>query len=284
MATRILVIEDTPTSLELMGYLLESFGYTPILTSDGEAGLDAAHREVPDLILCDIHLPDIDGHEIARRLKSDPALWTIPLVAVTALAMVGDRDKVLASGFDGYLAKPIVPETFVKQVETFLRPDQRVSFQRPIPEEAPPTPAPPPPHKGVILVVDDSPTNIAVVSNLLESSGYDVVAAEKINEGLKQAHNFSMTMIISDLHLWNESGFDFLKKVKADPRLRAIPFVFLSVTVMLERDRSRGLALGADEFLVGPIDPPALLAAIDAVLSKHRTGIEDASAGATQKS
>ncbi|MBV8558925.1 MAG: response regulator [Planctomycetaceae bacterium] len=281
METRILVIEDHPDNLELMGYLLQSFGYTPILAGVGEEGCDAARREVPDLILCDIHLPDIDGHEIARRLKSDPAMRAIPLVAVTALAMVGDRSKVLASGFDGYLAKPIVPETFVKQVETFLRPDRRVSFGRPIPEEAPPAPAPAPPHKGVILVVDDSPTNIAVLSNLLESSGYDVIVAGKIKDGLKHANTNSLTLIISDVDLWDESGFEFLKLVKADPRLRGIPFVFHSVTIMWERDRSRGLALGADEFLVGPIDPPELLSAIEAVLSTHGTGIEDASPGAT---
>ena len=104
METRFLVIEDHPSSLELMGCLLRSFGYTPILASGGEEGCDAARREDPDLILCDIYLSDTDGHEIARRHKSDPALRTIPLVAVTALAMVGDRDKVLASGFDGYMA------------------------------------------------------------------------------------------------------------------------------------------------------------------------------------
>ena len=69
-----------------------------------------------------MQLPDIDGFEVARWLKGDPDLRTVPLVAVTALAMVGDRDRVLAAGFDGYLAKPINPETFVRQMEVFLGP------------------------------------------------------------------------------------------------------------------------------------------------------------------
>jgi CheY-like chemotaxis protein len=116
---RILVIEDSPINLRLMGYLLGSFGHTVLEAPDGETGL-ARVAEGPDLVLCDIHLPGIDGYEVARTLKGDPVRRTIPLVAVTALAMVGDRERVLEAGFDGYLAKPIEPQTFVSQVEAFL--------------------------------------------------------------------------------------------------------------------------------------------------------------------
>src|ERR1700722_11045082 len=100
METRILVIEDDPPSLELMGYLLRAFGYTAITVGSGENGLESAHADSPDLMLCDIQLPGIDGHHVARELKAHPILSKVPLVAVTALAMVGDRDKVIASGFD----------------------------------------------------------------------------------------------------------------------------------------------------------------------------------------
>lgn len=127
--TCILVIEDNATNLELMTYLLQAFGHTPLSAGDGETGLEIARREIPDLIICDVQMPGIDGYEVARRLKSDPALRAIPLVAVTALAMVGDRDKVLAAGFDGYIAKPIDPETFVRQAEAFLQPGQRAASQ-----------------------------------------------------------------------------------------------------------------------------------------------------------
>ena len=88
-------------------------------------------RECPDLIVCDVQLPDIEGFEVARWLKSHPELRAIPLVAVTALAMVGDRDRVLAAGFDGYLAKPIDPETFVRQIEGFLPLERRAAAPRP---------------------------------------------------------------------------------------------------------------------------------------------------------
>jgi CheY-like chemotaxis protein len=127
MPARIVVIEDNPASLELICYLLRAFGHDPQSATDGATGFDLAQREHPDLILCDIQLPVMDGYEVVRRLKGHPMLRMVPIVALTAFAMVGDRDKILAAGFDGYLPKPIVPETFVGQVEAFLGPGHRLS-------------------------------------------------------------------------------------------------------------------------------------------------------------
>jgi CheY-like chemotaxis protein len=116
----ILIIEDNAANLDLMSYLLRAFGHTVIAATDGQSGIATARRALPDLILCDIQLPDIGGIEVVSRVRSDGALHATRVVAVTALAMVGDRESILASGFDGYLAKPITPETFVRQVEAFL--------------------------------------------------------------------------------------------------------------------------------------------------------------------
>lgn len=122
---RILLIEDNEANLELMTYLLTAFGYTPLVAHDGEEGLERARRERPEAIVCDVQLPGIDGFGVAASLAADPVLRDVPLIAVTALAMVGDRDRVLAAGFDGYIDKPIVPERFVAQIEAFLPPDRR---------------------------------------------------------------------------------------------------------------------------------------------------------------
>ena len=116
----ILVIEDNPANMQLMVYLLQAFGHEPVEVETGEQGLELARQNVFDLILCDIQLPRLDGYGVAKTLKAHPTLKRTPLVAVTALAMVGDREKVLAAGFDGYIAKPIVPQTFVSQMEAFL--------------------------------------------------------------------------------------------------------------------------------------------------------------------
>ncbi|NTW01710.1 MAG: response regulator [Oscillochloris sp.] len=115
----VLIIEDNAANLELMTYLLDAFGHSVCAARDGAEGLIAVRSNPPDVIICDVQIPKVDGFEVARRLKSDSNLRHIPLIAVTALAMVGDRDRILASGFDGYIAKPIEPEQFVRQVEAF---------------------------------------------------------------------------------------------------------------------------------------------------------------------
>jgi CheY-like chemotaxis protein len=120
MGSRILVIEDNRMNLELMTYLLNAFGHETAVARDGEEGIETAMRIRPDLILCDLALPGLDGFGVANRLKGDAGFPRIPLIAVTASAMVGDREKVLARGFDGYIAKPITPETFVADVERYL--------------------------------------------------------------------------------------------------------------------------------------------------------------------
>jgi CheY-like chemotaxis protein len=121
MRNKILVIEDNEANLELMVYLLSSFGHEMFSARNGHEGLAAAAKEQPDLIICDIHMPGLDGFGVISRLKQDPALARIPAIAVTALAMIGDEDRVLRAGFDGYLAKPISPETLLSEVESYLR-------------------------------------------------------------------------------------------------------------------------------------------------------------------
>jgi CheY-like chemotaxis protein len=107
-----------------MEYLLTTFGYTPLTACDGASGVETARQARPDLIVCDVHLPRLDGYGVVAALKhdDDAALRAIPVLAVTALAMVGDREKLLEAGFDGYIAKPIEPDTFVARLEAFLAP------------------------------------------------------------------------------------------------------------------------------------------------------------------
>jgi CheY-like chemotaxis protein len=125
MPARLLIVEDNPANLELMRYLLHAYGHTVLCVGDGERGVAVARTELPDLILCDVQLPALDGYGVVHSLKQDAACSGIPLIAITALAMVGDRDRVLAAGFDGYMTKPITPETFVTEVDAFLPPQLR---------------------------------------------------------------------------------------------------------------------------------------------------------------
>lgn len=120
MSARVLVIEDNATNLDLITYLLRALGYDVECETDGKAGLETALAGEYDLVLSDILMPGMDGFEFARRFKAEPSIARTPLVAVTALAMTGDREKILRAGFDGYIAKPIDPQKFAAQIASFV--------------------------------------------------------------------------------------------------------------------------------------------------------------------
>jgi two-component system, cell cycle response regulator len=266
MATRVLVIEDNPANLELMRFLLTAHGYAVLAAHDGEEGLDIARRELPDLILCDLQMPGIDGYQVARQVKGTPSLQHIPIVAVTAYAMVGDRDKVLSAGFDGYFAKPIAPETFVQKVEAFLKPEFKSQSLPPAAAATSPWSKPPGLKSHTALVVDDLQAHLDLAASVLGHSGFKVVTARGIREGLEQARRVTPDLILSDVCMADGSGYEFIGAIKNDPQLRSIPFIFLTSTAMNEKDRAKGLALGAAKYLFRPIEPQTLLDEIKACL------------------
>ena len=113
---RILVIEDNPDNMLLTVMLLESAGHEVLSAIDAEAGLTMARSEQPDLILMDIQLPGMDGLEATILLKADPLTAAMPVIALTALAMKGDEERIRAAGCDGYIAKPISIQDFLGSV------------------------------------------------------------------------------------------------------------------------------------------------------------------------
>jgi CheY-like chemotaxis protein len=119
MTARILVIEDNEDNMRLVDYMLRAHGYEPLLATDPTDGLWMALERKPDLILLDIRMPKMDGYDVAARLR-EATLEGTKVVAVTASAMVGDRERIAAAGFDGYIQKPIEPLTFIAEVERFL--------------------------------------------------------------------------------------------------------------------------------------------------------------------
>ena len=122
---RILVVDDNASNLELALYLLRAFGHEAHGAADGAIGLEALRFTSFDLVLSDILMPHVDGYELLRQMRADSSLSACKVVAVTASAMVGDREKMIASGFDGYISKPIDPQGFVALVDSYLPPDLR---------------------------------------------------------------------------------------------------------------------------------------------------------------
>ncbi len=120
MGETILIIEDNEQNLYLMRFLLEKNGFSVAEATNGEKGVKMAKETRPHIILLDIQLPEMDGYAVARELRSDTSLNGIPIIAVTSYAMVGDRERAIEAGADGYIEKPINPEKFVEQIRLYI--------------------------------------------------------------------------------------------------------------------------------------------------------------------
>jgi len=120
---KVLVVEDNQDNREMVVKALKFNGYQVIEAVDGQEAIEKAKAENPDLILLDIYLPKMDGYEVTKRLKGDYDVRSIPIIALTAHAMKGNREEALAAGCDGYIPKPIDVRELPKQIEHFLKPN-----------------------------------------------------------------------------------------------------------------------------------------------------------------
>jgi two-component system cell cycle response regulator len=253
MCARVLVIDDDPVNAELIGYLLRAFGHDPVVALGGEAAIDEAAKRVPDLVLCDIQMPGVDGFEVLKQLRSDVRFASTAVVGVTALAMVGDREKIMDAGFDGYLTKPITPETFVDDIEKYL-PAALATQRTPRHEDAVSERVPPPRAKsgGYALVVDDDAPGRELLRHLVVSVGVDVRTASNAEDALAFTRDAPPRLIISD-HI------ALLEAARADPILKDVPFLLLSDEAQSNDEARRSRIAGADGFLERPLDPETVL-------------------------
>lgn len=253
---KILVVEDSPDIRVLVRMLLEAGGHEVLTAADGRAGIEAAREARPDLVLMDLSLPIVSGWEAARAIKDDPATSSIPVVAVTAHAMHGDRERALAAGCDGFIAKPIDEETFEPLVRSFLRaPVEELS---PAGDSAATTPQRTSSFEpGRILVVDDHEEVAALIKQNLESEGHEVVVA-RTPDGASGMGNDDrpFDLAIVDVMLGAESGYD----LAADLVARSPEYLPVLLVTAGEIDREKGYSAGADDFIAKPLDATELVA------------------------
>ena len=216
---RILIIEDNPANVELMAFLLTAYGHTAASAPDGARGIAVARAEPPDLVACDVNLPGIDGFGVLAALKADPGLAGVPVLAVTALAMAGDREKVLAAGFDGYISKPIEPESFVAELEAFL-PAGTAGGAPAQPSASSPGTAPQAlpearPAQPTILLVDDDSFMLAVLADMLDEEPVRVLSAASGRDALALLEREEAEVILCDQSMPGMSGTEVLAEVAA---------------------------------------------------------------------
>ena len=251
MSARILIIEDNATNMELMVYLLRAFGYTPLAAYDGEEGVRMARSELPDLIICDVHLPKLDGYGVVAELKKDPQLRKIPALAVTALAMVGDRERLLEAGFNGYIGKPIEPDLFVAELESFL-------------PGAPSTPVKT--DIATILIVDDHVLNREFLTALLGYGGHRLLEAANGADALDVMRTERPDLIISDILMPNMDGYEFVTRVHADAALADVPIIFYTATYREQEAILLAQACGVRWVLPKPSDPEVIVRTVNEAL------------------
>jgi two-component system cell cycle response regulator len=244
---RILIVEDNAANLELMRYLLTSFGHEVVTRTRAADALEEARSGSFDVILSDILMPGMDGFSFAKSVRAMPRGAQVRLVAVTALAMVGDRERVLEAGFNGYIAKPIEPENFAGLVESFITAQEDAG-------------------EPLVLAVDDNRINLEVLEATLRPSGFRITTASNAREAIKKLEAERPKLILCDVHMDDGDGFAFIEFVKARDELASIPFIFISSTAWQTSDRRRGMELGAEKFIVRPIDPQRLIAEVESSL------------------
>lgn len=275
MGGHILVVEDTPHNLELMTYLLEAHGHTVTAALTGEEGIKLATKTRPDLIVMDLQLPGIDGYQALAAVRSAAGLTTVPVVAVTSFAMVGDRDRALEAGFDDYLTKPIDPETFTADVDLRLPERLRGSLRaRPRPKRETEEPAAPDRQELIaqgaadILVLNDSQTNQTLLRSVLEPYGYHVRTAFTVEDAVAAVEQRSPDLVLSDLHVSHQRGTDLLSYLRAAPILAQVSFAFLTATADAQDTCGFDPAV---RVIRQPIEPEDLIDVVEALL-RTKTG------------
>lgn len=283
-ADQVLIVDDNAANLKVARFALEGEGYEVRTATDGEEALEVLREFHPRLILMDIQLPGVDGLELTRRLKADPRTSGTVVVAVTAYAMKGDREKALNAGCDGYITKPLDPILLPGQIAAYLR-DSGV-----LPPLGAPTLANPSAEHHVggpigasatellraardpqstpqaILVVEDNPTTRKMFRVALESAGYEVLDAADARTALEIAVRRPPDLIIQDLILPDMDGLDLVRSLRKQVGDARVP-IFCASGFLSRLDEARALKDGFSAVLVKPVDPIYLLSVVRAHLA-----------------
>jgi CheY-like chemotaxis protein len=262
MGATILVVEDNRDNRELMQYLLTAFGYVPLVAADAAEGIRFAREHHPDLILMDVQMPDMDGYEATAKIREEAGTDGCAVVAVTAFAMVGDQQRILSSGFDGYISKPIAAETFVTQVESFLPSELRVGLS---PRSSADTKS--------ILVLDDRSDDRELLATLLGHAGYAVRGVSTGEEALGRVRTSRPDLVITDILMPGMNGYEFVRRMRADLTTDAIPIVFCTAHYEEEEVRLLAGAAGVSHFIPKPCDPDTVVRTVAEALGTPATNL-----------
>lgn len=259
-STKILIIDDDPDFSDACKKILEQAGYEVITATDGKTGLDRVKKMKPDLVMCDVMLPDINGFSLCRELKESPDSSSIPVVLITAINASEDSyAEEIAKGHkaDSYLTKPIDQAKMLDVVNTWL------TSARPTPRKKG--------IRGKILLVDDDSDFAEATRQILTANKYDVVVARDGEEGIAKAIHENPDLILLDVVMPGKDGFTICYELRKIDKTRPIPIIMLTAVgqQLSKPDYGVDIAIDhlADDYLDKPVDTQKLIKKIE----KHLT-------------
>jgi len=276
MTARVLVVDDVPANVRLLEARLSAEYFDVVTATSGQEALAVCERAECDLVLLDVMMPDMDGFEVCRRLKSNPATHHIPVVMVTALDQPSDRVRGLEAGADDFLTKPIPEMALIPRVRSLARlkvvtdelrmralTSREIGIQSPERDAVADTG-----RNGRVLVVDDRPASYERLSAMLAKE-HEVDVEHDPNQALFHAADGNYDLVIVSLGLENYDALRLCSQLRSLDRTRNLPI--LAVTEPDNTARMvRGLEIGVNDYLLRPIDKNELLARVRTQVRKRR--------------
>lgn len=283
---RILVVDDEPQNLELMEAILQDAGYEVFQAPGGEEALALAHEKRPDLIILDLMMPGLSGFEVCARVKMDPQTGGIPVLFVTALNQIADKERALAAGGDDFVTKPVQYAELLARVEALLKVrhlnrdlDRALAYlhelelarhapqnEQAAPRSGPPIGAP------VLLVVDDEPLVRQLLCDILQGTGYVTHAAENGPQAVEIAQREIIDVVLLDIMMPGMSGLEVLAKL--GELIPNSPVVIVTASPTSE-NAIAALRLGAFDFIVKGFKNEVMLATVARAVERRRMTIRD---------
>ena len=261
----ILIVEDNEDNLFTLRQILGDLLVELVTAASGREAIEYCRRRLPDVIIMDMQMPGMSGLQATGAIRALPGGPTIPIVALTAQAMKGDRERILAAGCDEYLAKPIQPKVLLAVVKRLLaaarprRSEGAVATAAPTREEEESM-------ARILLVDDNQDSRFAVVETLRKLTEHVVDEARTGPPPWSACAASDYDLVLLDVQMPGMDGFEVCRRLRADERTRRVPVLFLTATHYQVESRLEGLEVGADDFIVQPISNQELVARIKSVL------------------